>query len=92
MTDSPAKTFANSLGAGWYIPSIDELVLLWHNRYLVNRALSNNGSELLAMSSIYWTSNEYSTTNAFGISFYNCDINDTYSKISPYSVRAIRTF
>ena len=49
MTDSPAKTFANSLGAGWYIPSIDELVLLWHNRYLVNRALSNNGSELLAM-------------------------------------------
>lgn len=48
MTDSPAKDWIISLGADWYLPSIDELSLLWHNRYHVNKTARTIGSTLLS--------------------------------------------
>jgi hypothetical protein len=32
-----ACTWVEAVGAGWYLPSIDELSLLWHSRYHVNK-------------------------------------------------------
>jgi len=64
MTGSPAATYIASLGEGWYLPSIDELILLHHNRFIVQKALRNgqhtpftgfNGNQV-TYGSNYWSS------------------------------------
>src|SRR5690554_3715665 len=68
MTGSPAATYVNGLTDGgftdWYLPSIDELSILWHNRFHANKGL-NDASATLLLNSTYWSSTEYSATNAF---------------------------
>jgi len=76
----------------WYLPSIDELSLLWHNRFNVNKSLSNiGGANLLPTSAIYWSSTESSDTNAWNFSFITGSALNP-SKTTARSVRAIRTF
>jgi len=48
MIGSPAKTYITSLGAGWYLPSIDELGLLYYNRYRVQKGLRVGANTLLS--------------------------------------------
>jgi len=91
MTDSPAKTWATGLGADWYLPSIDELSLLWHNRYYVNKTSRANGYTLLSTTDRYWSSTEYSSTTALIFYFINGYVNNGH-KTSTYSVRAVRAF
>ena len=72
MKDSPAKnwieTNLNSNGVtGWYLPSIDELGLLWHSRFHVNKVLRSKGYSLLVPSK-YWSSTEVDGGRAF---YYN---------------------
>src|SRR5690554_5764846 len=47
MTSSPAANYVNGLTDGgftdWYLPSIDELSILWHNRFHANNALNAGG-------------------------------------------------
>lgn len=95
MTNSPAKEWVESLGAGWYLPSIDELSLLWHNRYYVNKTLRMNAQTLLAttgITAIYWSSNEANTTFAFNFNFTNGHVTSSGAKAYSYRVRGIRTF
>ena len=54
---SPAKTWVSSLGSGWYLPSIDELSLLFQNRYHANKGLSNVSGTLISNNN-YWSSTE----------------------------------
>ncbi|MBK8505888.1 MAG: DUF1566 domain-containing protein [Saprospiraceae bacterium] len=91
MINSPAKTFVQSLGGGWYLPSIDELSLLWHNRFHINKTLSIGGFTLLAQNTFYWSSTEINLTVASGFEFGYGNMNYT-SKTNAYSVRGIRTF
>lgn len=90
MTNSPAKTWVTGLGADWYLPSIDELSLLWHNRFHVNKTARAIGSTLLSTSAVYWSSTESNTANAFYF-FYNGSSNFNI-KSNTYSVRAVRAF
>ncbi|MEZ4890812.1 MAG: DUF1566 domain-containing protein [Crocinitomicaceae bacterium] len=91
MTNSPAKTWVTGLGAGWYLPSIDELSILWHNRFHVNKALNAAGATLLSNNAYYWSSTEYNAANAFYFSFsYGSPGN--YGKTTTYRVRAVRAF
>jgi len=69
MTNSPAATYIAGLGAGWYLPSIDELGLLYYNRYSVQKALRAGGSTLLSNTANYWSSTEYSATIAYSFHF-----------------------
>ncbi|MGB0882450.1 MAG: DUF1566 domain-containing protein [Vicingaceae bacterium] len=91
MTSSAAATYVTGLGAGWYLPSIDELGLLYYNRFSVNKALRAGGFTLLLNTATYWSSTEYNTSNAFHFNFYNGYANNDY-KGSTYSVRAVRAF
>ena len=59
-----ARTWVETLGAGWYLPSIDELSLLWHNRFHVNNS-SASGLTFLSSTASYWSSTEYSAAGAF---------------------------
>ena len=91
MTGSTAKTYVTGLGAGWYLPSIDELVLLYDNRFTANKALRAGGYTLISTYETYWSSNELLSTNAFVCLFFTGD-SDTYAKSSTYYVRAVRAF
>lgn len=91
MTNSPAKTWVTGLGADWYLPSIDELSLLWHNRFHVNKTARAIGSTLLSTSASYWSSTEHVATYAFNFLFHYGTANH-YNKTSTCSVRAVRAF
>jgi hypothetical protein len=92
MSNSPAKTWVTSLGAGWYLPSIDELIILWHNRFHINRALQNGGYTLLSSSWSYWSSTEVDASSAYFINFSYGSPNISPNKLSAISYRAIRSF
>ena len=96
MTNSPAKDYIETLGTGWYLPSIDELALLYNNRYSVQKGLRGVGNTplhtLLLTSSAYWSSTENETTSAARINFGSGDVNFGTGKASSYTVRGVRAF
>lgn len=91
MTNSPAKTWVEGLGTGWYLPSIDELSLLWNVKYTANIGLYNGGNTLLTNSGNYWSSTEFDTGQAIYVGFFNGSP-FTNSKTTVYSVRAVKAF
>jgi hypothetical protein len=84
----------------WYLPAIDELSLLWQNRFNVNRTLSGNssfGSILGATeigSNVYWSSTEFNNAIAFNFSFAlgQTAFQPFPNKSSVLYVRAVRKF
>lgn len=95
MTSSPAANYVNGLTDGgftdWYLPSIDELSILWHNRFHVNNALNAGGFTLLSNTAFYWSSTESNASYAFNFNFY-FGYSSTNLKAITHSVRAVRAF
>lgn len=91
MTNSPAATYIAGLGAGWYLPSIDELGLLYYNRYSVQKALRAGGSTLLSNTALYWSSTEYFATIAYYFNFANGYASNG-NKSATNTVRGVRAF
>jgi hypothetical protein len=90
MTGSPIASYIATLGAGWYVPSIDELGKLYNNRFNVNKALSISGNTLLTTTA-YWSSNENNLTNAYNFIFsYGYVFNVV--KQTTYPVRGVKSF
>ena len=91
MTGSPAATYITSLGAGWYLPSIDELGLLYYNRYSAQKGLRAGSHTLLSNTAACWSSTEYTAANASTFNFTNgAAYND--GKSNTYTVRGVRAF
>jgi len=90
-TNSPAVTYATSLGYGWYLPAIDELNILWQNRFHVARGLAAVGGTPLSMA-WYWSSTENASSSTLGwqFSFQTAAARSTQGKASIEIVRAIR--
>lgn len=94
-TASAAKVCLDLTNAGqsdWYLPSIDEFSLLWHNRYNVNRKLASiSGAHLITAEKIYWSSTErdFETANFFSAGY---GIAEYFQKSFGIYVRAIRSF
>lgn len=95
MTNSPAANYVNGLTDGgftdWYLPSIDELSILWQNRFQVNNALNAGGFTLLSNTGTYWSSTEYDGSYACPFNFYNGNASSNY-KATTFHVRAVRAF
>ncbi len=91
MSLSPAANFVLALGPEWYIPSLDELSLLFQNRYICNKALRTGGSTLISATAQYWSSTEYSANVAFYFSFFNGTSNYNFKNTS-LSIRGIKSF
>jgi hypothetical protein len=82
---------------GWYLPAVDEVNLLFNNRFNINRTLSGNssfgpvpGASEIAYN-IYWTSTEVSNSQARAFEFISGTVTSV-NKITSYYVRAIRKF
>jgi hypothetical protein len=94
MTNSSAALYVSNLGAGWYIPSVDELIKLYNNRFEVNKALFTNGKTLLSTSTYYWSSTEFDANTAFSLNFRTgaTEVNGKTSGQGVEKFRAIRAF
>lgn len=101
FTNGAAKTCLDySVGSidDWYLPAIDELSLLWQNRFNVSRTLSGAssagtipGTPTQIGFNNYWSSTEYDSGYSWGFNFLN-GAADEYSKTFLFYVRAIRKF
>lgn len=94
MTGSPAAAYIATLGTGWYLPSVDELGLLFYNRYSAQKGLRLGGNTLLQWNSLtawYWSSSEYDASYAFRYSFLD-GVADQNIKTTACYVRAVRAF
>ena len=92
MSDSPAKDWViSNFSTEWYLPSIDELSILWHNRFHVNKALNDASATLLSSTFFYWSSTENYATVTFSFDFWVGHATDL-SKASFAGVRAVRAF
>jgi hypothetical protein len=91
MTNSDAATYVTGLGAGWYLPSSDELGLLYYNRFTTNKALRAGGFTLLPRLATYHSSTEYNATIVYTFNFNSGSLASSY-KTAAVSVRAVRAF
>ena len=81
----------------WYLPAVDELSLLWQNRFNVNRTLSGNSSASTIAGAAqigynnYWSSTEYTANSAWYFPFGDASPSNN-PKNATYYVRAVRKF
>ena len=91
---SAAKACKNLVQANysdWYLPSIDELYIMFSHRFDINRRLSQvNGSQLIGLSS-YWSSTELDKTDALSVNYLSGTIAQD-AKSTMKKVRAIRKY
>ena len=87
----------NNSQTDWYLPAIDELSLLWQNRFNVNRTLSGassfgtiSGATQIGYN-IYWSSTESDSNYAWAFSFGYGGASSSL-KATTFYVRAVRKF
>ena len=94
-TESAAKLCLDSTRGGqtdWYLPSLNELSLLWHNMFNVNKTLSTiGGATELVTNNVFWSSSENDENDPFYFNFSNGYSNNG-GKVSTYLVRAVRAY
>ena len=86
-----ADDYSYSGFTDWYLPSTDELNLLYNNRFNVNKTLSVIGGADQLRYYSYWSSSEEDSDTGIYTNFANGVSNFTL-KDSLYRVRAIRQF
>ena len=94
---SAASLCLNSNTGGqndWYLPSIDELNLLYNNRFIVNKRLAATTGAIKIGVNIYWSSTEYDAIYAWGFNFGSGYIYHDWNpnKDNLHYVRAVRAF
>lgn len=83
--------------SGWYLPAIDELNLLYNNKFNVDRTLSGNSSFGVITGAVqvgtvgYWSSTELSFNSAAYFVFGN-GVPQFFNKSGLFTVRAVRKF
>ncbi len=92
MVHSSAKKYVLTFGEGWYLPSIDELSILYHYREKVNETLISGHFTPLSAQGIYWSSTEFVAQSAFAFDFNGGYSGDHSYKFHPYIIRATRAF
>jgi len=93
-TSSAAKLCLDLVSGGqsdWYLPSIQELNMLWNNYYTVARTLSQIGGATQLANNYYWSSSEGNNSFAW---LFNFSYGNTYYfyKFNSNYVRAVRAF
>ena len=75
----------------WYLPSVQELNMLWNNYYTVARSLSQISGATQLQQAAYWSSTETGANVAWSCNFYN-GFASSLNKGNAAYVRAVRAF
>ena len=86
---SICDTSTNGGKTDWYLPSIDELSMIWQNRFLINLNQGVTPGFVPLNYLNYWSSTEFAAGSAWALHFYYGSTN-TYGKNLINSVRAVR--
>jgi len=96
---SGAAVLAHSYKGGgksdWYLPSYDEISIIWQRRFDINQVISINNIGSSISLGKYWSSTENGADNAIGFNFSLGTINGgsvSSKSDSSGKVRAIRAF
>ncbi len=97
-SNSNAKAWVATLGPDWYLPSIDELDLLYQNRFYVNKtARAINATQIVIdpvdpqTNTHYWSSTEFNAPNVFYLTFLTGGAY-VHNKTVTCRVRGIKAF
>jgi len=93
-TSSASALCLNSTIGGqsdWYLPSIQELSMLWNNYYTVARSLTQISGATQLQPAAYWSSTESASTTAWNFNF-SSGIVSNFGKNQTLYVRAVRKF
>lgn len=93
--NSAAALCLNSTNGGqsnWYLPSIQELAMLWNNYFTVAQSLSQISGATQLQQAFYWSSTEGGAGGARTFAFGAGGANYGYDKADPHYVRAVRAF
>ena len=94
-TNSAAALCLNSTNGGqsdWYLPSMQELNMLWNNNYTVSKAISQIAGATQLSANSYWSSAETDASNAWSFLFFSGYADYYATKYFTYYVRAVRAF
>jgi len=94
-TSSAAKLCLDLVSGGqndWYLPSIQELNMLWNNYFTVAKSLAQISGATQLGSAAYWSSSESSVNYAWLFYFTSGYANYHGGKSSTDFVRAVRAF
>ena len=88
----PAFAWCASLGSGWYLPALDELLLIYNNKSVINKTLDRIGYGEIKKGYVdFWSSTECNAWSAYDISMSNGNNSNGVKYISAY-VRAVAAF
>ena len=81
----------NGAQSDWYLPSVQELNMLWNNYYTVARSLTQISGATQLQPAYYWSSTEYALNFAWSFAFYVGYASSSSKNYTVY-VRAVRAF
>lgn len=89
----PAFAWCASLGDGWYLPAVDELLLIYENKSIINRMLNEKGYGEV-VDGLYWSSTEVEEEPdcAWYVNMNDGDSNYNSKNYIEFSVRAVSVF
>ena len=87
--DYPAFAWCASLGEGWYLPALKELIAIYAQREAINNLLKAKGKNELYF--WYWSSTQYDEFCAWFVSMHNGNTGN-FNKGNYYIVRAVSAF
>ena len=92
-TNYPAFAWCASLGDGWYLPAVDELLLIYENKSIINRMLNEKGYGEV-VNDLYWSSTEVEEEPdcAWYVHMNDGDSNYNSKNYIEFSVRAVSAF
>jgi hypothetical protein len=75
----------------WYLPAIDQLSTIYHNKLILNKILENSSGASIIPTAGYWSSTEHTSSFAWCF-WFSHGYNDSADKFYSYWVRAVRSF
>lgn len=89
----PACEWCVAKGEGWYLPAIEEVLLLFENFSKINPTLKANGGDQILKNMPHWSSTEDADEPEYAALFADSLGENTFDKIDDYElVRAMHAF
>ena len=88
---SSGQSYASRGAGNWFLPSIKQLMMIRANACKINLAMALIGGTQLDLTQVYWSSTEYSASNAWILYFSNGNVGGSYKK-SSCRVRPVAAF